>query len=359
MKHIKTIFLTCFLLAVVSFANSQSIKSASVYQQKPEDKDAVYFTADNFKITSDGKTDVSDALQRAINDLKTKFNFGIVFIPEGSYLVSKTIYVPQAIRIIGYGKNRPLFILKKNADGFALPDSNDKGKAKYMFWFTGSIFQQGQPVRDAGAGTFYSALSNVNIKIENGNNNAVALRTHYAQHSFISHVDIQIGLAKAGMFDVGNEMEDVRFFGGDFGIYTTKPSPGWQFMMTDTYFEGQRKAAIQSQEAGLTVVRMNVKNVPTVFDIIENYHEKLFMEDCQLQNITGPAIKIGNEGNAFNQINLRNIDCKNVPVLVSYNRTKTTTDGIAPMYKVRSFTNGWQIDALDGYCVGYCCSEAF
>jgi hypothetical protein len=346
MKQVKNFLSLCSLFFVALFVNAQTIKSISVYQQKFDDKDAICFTSGNFNITADGKSDVSDALQGVINDLKTKNNFGIVFIPGGSYLVSKTIYIPQAIRIIGYGENRPVFILKKNAPGFALPDSNDKGKAKYMFWFTSSLVQQGQPVRDAGAGSFYSALSNVDIKIESGNTNAVALRAHYAQHSFVSHVDIHIGSAKAGMFDVGNEMEDVRFFGGDYGIYTTKPSPGWQFMMTDVYFEGQKKAAIQSQEAGLTIVRMNVKNVPSAIDISDNYHEKLFMEDCQLMNVSGPAIKIGNEGNAFNQINLRNVDCKNVPVLVSYNRTKTTTVGIAPMYKIKSFTNGLQIDDL-------------
>ncbi len=69
-------------------------------------------------------------------------------------------------------------------------------------------------------------MSNVDLQIEDGNPFAVALRTHYAQHSFIEHVDIHIGNGLAGMFDVGNEMEDVRFFGGEYGIYTTKPSPG-------------------------------------------------------------------------------------------------------------------------------------
>lgn len=341
---LKKYWVTGLLLLFVSAINANPIKSISVYQERPEDRDAVYFTPDKFHITADGKTDVSEALQQAINQVKTQYNFGIVFIPEGVYAISKTIYVPQAVRIIGYGKNRPLIVLKKNSPGFAVADSTDKGKASYMFWFTGSIVQSGQPVHDAGAGTFYSALSNVDLKIEDGNPNAVALRTHYAQHSFIEHVDVYIGKGKAGMFDVGNEMANVRFFGGEYGIYTTKPSPGWQFMMVDTYFEGQRKAAIQSREAGLTIVRMIVKNTPAVVDITENYHEKLFMEDCQLENIGGPAIRIGNEGNVFNQINLRNVDCKNVPVLVSYNRSKTTTAGIAPVYKVRHFTNGFQID---------------
>ena len=112
-------------------------------------------------------------LQQALYDLKTTHNFGILFLPAGKYLISKTIYVPQAIRIIGYGTKRPLIVLKKNSPGFQQPDSADKGKAKYMFWFIQSVPKPGEPVRDAGAGTFYSALSNVDLEIEDGNPYAV------------------------------------------------------------------------------------------------------------------------------------------------------------------------------------------
>ena len=318
----------------------------SVYQQRLDDADAVYFTPANFNITADGKTDVSDALQQAIAEVKTKYNFGILFIPEGKYLISKTIFIPQAIRLIGYGKNRPEIILAKNSPGFQTADTTDKGKAKYMFWFVSRLSKPGEPVHDAGAGTFYSALSNINLKIEDGNPVAVALRAHFAQHSFIAHADINIGNGKAGLFDVGNAMEDVRFFGGQYGIYTTKPSPGWQFMMVDTYFEGQREAAIKTQEAGLTIVRLQAKNVPTVISINPNYHEKLFMENCRFDKVSGPAIIISNEDNAVNQISLRNIDCRDVPILASYRRSGKQTPGAGPMYKVKNFIYGLQMDSL-------------
>ncbi|MEN0053429.1 MAG: glycosyl hydrolase family 28-related protein [Mucilaginibacter sp.] len=318
----------------------------SFYQQRLDDKDAIYFTADKYPIKADGKTDVSDALQQAIADVKNKDNFGVLFIPEGKYLISKTIFIPRAVRLIGYGKKRPEIILAKNSPGFQTADSTDKGKAKYMFWFVNNLSKPGEGVSDAGASTFYSALSNINLKIEDGNPVAVALRTHYAQHSFIAHADIDAGKGKAGMFDVGNEMEDVRFFNGDYGIYTTKPSPGWQFMMVDTYFEGQRKAAIRTQEAGLTIVRMNVKNVPTVIEINPNYHEKLFMEDSRFDHVSGPAIIISNEGNAFNQISLRNVDCRDVKVLASYRRSGKQTEGVGAIYKVKNFMYGLQMDNL-------------
>ena len=83
-----------------------------------------------------------------------------------------------------------------------------------MFWFTGAVVKEGEKPRDAGASTFYSAMSNINLRTEkNGNPHAVALRTHFAQHSFISYVAVYIGKGKAGLFDVGNELENVAFTG--------------------------------------------------------------------------------------------------------------------------------------------------
>ncbi len=347
MKTKSLLLLITLIICGVLSARAEIKTGTSYYLQKPNDPEAVYFTDKNFKISSDGKTDVSEALQNAINKLKLENNFGIIFIPEGTYTISKTIYIPAAIRIIGYGQKRPLFVLKMNTPGYQLPVLTDKGKANYMFWFTSSVIETGKPVNDAGAGTFYSALINIDLKIEDGNPEAVALRTHFAQHSFVSHCDIFIGKGKAGLFDIGNEMEDVRFIGGDYGIYTTKASPGWQFMMLDTYFEGQRKAAIKTQQAGLTIVRMTVKNVPMVIQVDPNYWEKLFMEDCTFINISGSVISFDNEENANMQINLRNIICQNVPVLVDYLKSKKQTVAPSPVYKIKKYVYGLQISDLD------------
>jgi sugar lactone lactonase YvrE len=330
----------------VSEIFQQEENGASFYKQRPDDAKAVYFTSENFNISSNGKADVSDALQKAIKQVKEDHNFGIVFIPEGTYLISKTIYIPKAVRLIGYGKNRPLIVLGKDSPGFQKADPEDKGQAKYMFWFTDRVPEAGEEVKDANAGTFYSALSNINLEIKDGNPAAVALRTHFAQHSFISHADINIGKGKAGLFDVGNEIENVRFFGGEYGIYTTKPSPGGPFLMIDTSFEGQRKAAIKTQEAGLTIIRMRVKNVPTVVEINPAYYEKLYMEDCRFENVSGPALIISNENNAHTQINFRNIACKNVPLLVSFIQSGKKIKGKGKLYKVKTFTHGNQIDEL-------------
>ena len=337
------------LLLLRSVAGLSAPPGGSFYTERPNDSEAVYFTDENFRIRPDGKSDVAGELQRAIDELKQNKNFGIIFIPEGKYLISGTIYIPKAVRLIGYGKNRPEFILAADTPGYQQEPVSDKGKANYMFWFTGRPMREGEThVPDAGAGTFYSAFSNIDIRIEKGNPAAIALRTHFAQHSFVSHCDIRIGEAKAGVFDVGNFMENVRFFGGQYGLLTTKTSPGWQFMMIDSYFEGQRKAAICTQEAGLTIVRMQARNVPHVVEIRPDYWEKLFMEDCQFINVKNSAIVISNENNAHNQISLLNINCKNVPTLATYRKSHKRIIGKGQQYKVKKFVDGLCLDGLNG-----------
>src|ERR1700757_2968767 len=102
---VKTILTTLALLCIAcAYGQSRGFNTkengTSFYQKRLQDSDAVYFTAENYHIKADGSMDVSDALQQAIADLKTQHNFGILFIPEGTYLISKTIYVPQAVRLI-------------------------------------------------------------------------------------------------------------------------------------------------------------------------------------------------------------------------------------------------------------------
>jgi len=340
-------FLSILCLLLVASMSLHAVQQKSIYTRKPADPEALFFTPENFPgISADGKTDVSVALQAAINKVKTEQAFGILFIPEGKYRISRTIYIPGAVRVIGYGKNRPEIILTKNSPGFAEEHPADKGKAKYMFWFTGGIVSDESRVGDAGAGTFYSCMSNIDLRIEDGNPQAVALRTHFAQHSFVSYMTINIGKGKAGLFDLGNELENIAFIGGEYGIFSTKASPGWQVMMADCYFEGQRKAAIYAQEAGLAIVNLQAKNVPTVYQIQEGYCDRVFMENCRFENVSGPAIVVAVENNANTDVTLRDIVCSKVPVLVSYPRTGEQTEVPDKVYCVKSFNHGLQMASL-------------
>jgi hypothetical protein len=46
------------------------------------------------------------------------------------------------------------------------------------------------------------------------------------------------------------------------------------------------------------------------------------------------------EGNTFSQLNLVNVDCRNVPVLVGYAQSGKKVAGKAKMYRVKEFTYG-------------------
>ncbi len=343
MKRLLIGSLIFFMVAVVQAA---TVKSISVYTQRPNDREAIYFTPEKYGIKGDGSVDVSDALQRALNEVKERYNFGIVFLPEGEYKITKTIYIPNAVRLIGYGKKRPVIYLEKNAPGYQKENIEDKGKANYMFWFTGAMVRPGNTPTDAGAGTFYSAITNIDLRIESGNPQAVALRTHFAQHSFVSHVDIYIGQGKAGIFDVGNELEDVRFFGGDYGIYTTKTSPSWQMMILNTYFEGQRKAAIRTQEGGLTIVRLHARNVPTVIELEPNRSDKIYMEDCTLEQVKQSAVALGNEGLSPNQLSMQRVTCNQVPVFISFKDSGKNIPGKSAIYRVNDFSYGLHLKSM-------------
>lgn len=74
MKKLNTIIL--ILLGMIC-TQLYAVQLNSIYPLKPNDSEAFYFTPENYPIKADGKMDVSDALQAAINQVKKEKNFGI------------------------------------------------------------------------------------------------------------------------------------------------------------------------------------------------------------------------------------------------------------------------------------------
>ncbi len=192
---------------------------ASFYTVRLDDPKAITLEPPAFAVSGDGVADDTDALQAAINGAQEATGFGIVFVPEGRYRLSRTVHVWAGIRLIGVGAQRPTFVLGDATPGF------QEGDGRYLLHFTSGRPPEGQPVRDANPGTFYSALSNIDIEIGEGNPAAIGVRSHWAQHCYLAHVDSRTGSGRAGVDEVGNEIDDRRFFGGDYGIITTKPRP--------------------------------------------------------------------------------------------------------------------------------------
>jgi hypothetical protein len=194
------------LFAVAMLFSGAKLLGASYYSERLDDKRAVYLTRDSFPVKGDGLVDDSGAVQQAIDKVRETTNQGIVFVPTGRYRLTKTIYIWPGIRLIGYGNTRPVFVLAANTPGF------QQGPT-YMFFFAGGRPRGNGPPPDASPGTFYSAMSNVDIEIQDGNPGAVGVRAHYAQHCFLAHMDFRIGSGLAGIHDGGNVAQDVHFYG--------------------------------------------------------------------------------------------------------------------------------------------------
>ncbi len=144
------------------------VYSESVYTLRPEDRDAVFMKSEEYPAFGDGINDDTENIQKALNGLKLRDNFGIIYLPEGEYLVSDTLYFPKAIRMIGIGKKRPVIRLKDHSEGYDVPHPEDKTGGKSVVWFVDRAVTKPEDIRDANPGTFYSALSNVDIVIGDG-----------------------------------------------------------------------------------------------------------------------------------------------------------------------------------------------
>ncbi len=303
---------TLIALSMVLLAAEAAQATDSFYTQRLDDTQAVYLTAEAFGAKGDGKTDDTAAIQAAIDKVQAATRYGIVLVPEGKYLITKTIDVWPGVRVIGFGKTRPVFYLGEKTPGF------DEGEGKYMVWLCGGRGRDGTGVRDGTPGTFYSAFSNIDIEIGSGNPAAIGMRFHVAQHCYVSHVDFRIGQGKAGMQQASNEAHDLHFYGGEYGIITATSPPSWPFLLADSTFEGQRKAGINTIQNGMTLVRCTFKKEPCAVEVTKDKWESLWMKDCRLEDISGPAIVIGEEGQARSRYNLEDVLCRNVPVLAAY-----------------------------------------
>ena len=320
--------------------------AASFYTVRLNDPKAAYLDA--FGARGDGVADDSDAIQKAIDKVQETVGQGIVFVPEGRYRLTKTVYVWPSIRLIGYGAKRPVFVLADSTPGY-----QDRNNENYMVLFAGSRpgaqggrggtgrgGQAGGRPPDAGPGTFYSAMSNIDVEIGEGNQGAVGVRGTYAQHSFLAHMEFRTGSGIAGVHDTGNVMEDVRFIGGQYGIWTRVPSPSWQFTAVDAYFEGQREAAIREWMAGLTLIRPHFRNVPTAIAIDAGYPDELWIKDGRMEDITGSAVIISLEQNARTEINMENVVCRRVPIFAEFRESGKLVAGPAEIYETRVFSHG-------------------
>ena len=341
----------CASVLLCLAAAQPAAASPSVYTAMPDDARAV-----TVKGVGDGRADDSAAIQQALDAAAATPSGGIVFLPQGTYRISRTLFLWPGVRIFGIGAQRPVILLGANTPGF------QRGVA-HMLIFTGGKRQTDKDswpaafppagsvpfdktIADANPGTFYSALGNIDFRIMDGNPAATAIRFHSAQHSFVSHVDFDIGSGLAGLYHVANEAEDLHFKGGRYGILAEKTSPAWPFALIDATFEGQRDAAIREHEAGLTLLNVAFRNVPVGIEIDRGYGDWLWGQDVRFENVSKAGVIISNEKNVYTQVGFQNVLAANTPTFARFRESGRTVAGQGKAYKVSSFTHGLTLPGL-------------
>ncbi|UIJ47209.1 SMP-30/gluconolactonase/LRE family protein [Sphingomonas cannabina] len=329
-------------LAMLLASATPASASRSAFVKAPDEPRAVTVNG-----KGDGRADDTAAIQQAIDAAAAKPGGGIVFVPSGRYRISRTIFIWPGVRVFGVGASRPVIELGDHTPGFQRGIANmvifagaqrDPSR-RVPFPPPGSV-PFDKDIADANPGTFYSALSNVDFVIGDGNPAATAIRFHAAQHAYLSHIDFDIGSGLAGLYHVANEAEDLHFRGGRYGILAEKPSPAWQFTLIDSTFDGQRDAAIREHEASLTLLNVAMRNTPVGIEIDRGYGDWLWGQDVRFENVSRAGVIISNEENVYTQVGFRNVVATGTPVFARFRDSGRTTAGKGSRYRVKSFTYG-------------------
>lgn len=338
----------CLLALSLLLTAHPALAANSILTTMPDDPSAVIVKGER-----DGRSDDTAAIQQAIDQAASGDGGGIVFVPQGTYRISRTIFIWPGVRVYGVGAKRPLFLLGANTPGFQKGVANmvifagakPVAGARIAFPPPGSVpFNDAVP--DANSGTFYSAFSNIDFRIGEGNPAATAIRFHTAQHSFVSHVRFEIGSGLAGLYHVGNQAEGLEFIGGRYGILAEKTSPAWPFALIDSTFVGQRDAAIREHEAGLTMLNVTIRDTPVGIEIDRGYGDWLWGQDLRFENVSKAAVVISNESNVYTQIGFQNVLAKNTPTFARFRDSGKAVAGSGPTYRVTSFTHGLTLPGL-------------
>jgi len=370
-----------FSVSLAALLLSSSMSAASSLLIRPEDPRSVLLAPGQFGAVADGTADDSAAIQAAIDRARQ----GVIFVAQGRYRITRTIFLWPGIRLMGYGASRPVFVLAPNSPGYqkgvgtmltfagaragggppagpgapppaANPPAAAPGAARGASAGRGfpgggrGAFRVPFPppdsvppnpnITDANQNTFYSAISNLDFEIGDGNPAAVAVRFHPAQHCYLAHMDFRVGSGLAAIIEVGNYAHDLHISGGRYGILTDMTSPSWPFTLVDSEFQGQRESAIRSHNAGITLIHDTFRDVPTGIETDAQDFDRVWSKDCRFQNLRNAAMLISSEQNPLNQISFENAVLSQVPVFARFRESGKTVAGKGALYRVASFNHG-------------------
>ena len=237
--------------------------AASVFTSRPDDPAAVTLQAPDFAVRADGTPTTAPRSRRRSTRPPRSRAAASLFVPSGRYRLTRTLYVWRGVRVIGYGATRPVLRARRQharlpeghrADGDVharepRPAPPPPRAARVPFPPPGSV-PPSDDIPDAGPEHVLPGDEQRRLR---DRRRATRPRSRSASTSrstaYLSHMDFHVGSGLAALTEIGNEAEDLHFYGGRYGILTDNTSPFWQFTLIDSTFEGQRDAAIREHMA--------------------------------------------------------------------------------------------------------------
>ncbi|MGB0371143.1 MAG: glycosyl hydrolase family 28-related protein [Opitutales bacterium] len=354
MNFLRNTFLGFALLLCLHAAHADDLNIRSIYRTELSDPSAVYLKPGSFNVSADGTRDDAPAIQAAIDSLlETDERGGIVYVPQGTYRLGGTLRLWQGIRLVGYGTERPVFKLAENTPGF------QDGFRRYLIQFCEAPKGASRPtdglwkdeeVTDAGGGTHFSGIININFQIEDGNPAAVAVSYGAARNSVLKNIDFSIGGGLGAIDRIGNVIENCNIYGGAWAIYSERSSMDLPALVKNCIFDGQREQAIYSFFSGFTVMGSAFKNMP--IGILGRVFERIYISDSSFENIDETALRIRNYVSPELHVNLHNLKFSDVPFSVRFSgraagwnvkELKWVYEAPASQYEIKSFSHGRHI----------------
>ncbi len=220
----------------------------------PADAGALDLKRD-FGAKGDGKTDDTLALQNAVDDKN-----GLLYIPNGTYLVSAEVASKSFKRRVwqGQSRDRAVIRLKDNCPGF-----DDPAKPRPVL----SLYDNFMNPKSANGQAFRNSVFNLTIDVGSGNSGAVGLHYFNNNQGLVEDVTIRssdpqkrgkAGLALVTSWPGPALFRNVRIEGFDYGIWSTIGQ--YSQAIEHLTLEDQRVAGILNQKQMLSIRGLTSRN---------------------------------------------------------------------------------------------------
>jgi len=243
----------------------------------------------------DGVTDDTAAFQKGLADRKkAPYDWTVLYVPEGTYLVSDTLGWPLRTYLIGEGRDKTIMKLRDNCPGFT------DGRGKPVLATAIRAYRYGNDSRVNAA--FANYILNLTVDTGEGNPGAVGIRYTTHNSGILGEVTVRSG---DGRGKVGVDLSDTEFGPGmlrnvtvegfDIGIDT--PGNVSHATLAGITLRGQNKVGLVNRFPITVHGLTSVNTVPAVRNDGGMAHLVLLDADlsggdartCAIQQVKGTA----------------------------------------------------------------------